>query len=74
MRTARIVMIFLFVSGPTFAGTWTGGASQGAARAACRGDAYKFCGAVIRDADKRHACMVAHSAQLSSGCRAMMSP
>jgi hypothetical protein len=41
-----------------------------AVRAACTGDAKKFCGAVIRDADARHKCMIEHRAQLSEGCKA----
>jgi hypothetical protein len=40
-----------------------------AVRAACSGDARRLCGAVIRDAEKRRACMVRHAAQLSAGCK-----
>lgn len=43
-----------------------------AVRTACRGDAIKFCSAVIRDSGKRRACMSEHRAELSPGCIAAL--
>jgi hypothetical protein len=41
-------------------------------RAACTPDAKRLCGALIRDPEARHKCMVAHRAQLSEACRAAL--
>jgi acyl-CoA thioesterase I len=38
-------------------------------RDACVADARRLCAAVIQDNEKRHACMRAHRAELSSDCR-----
>lgn len=71
MRSAAVVFLTFALACPAVAGTFSGGAGS-AARSACRADAYRFCGAVIKDADKRHACMAAHRAQLSPGCQAVV--
>ncbi len=65
-----VVAILSFIA-PASAGTFSGGAGD-SARAACRADAYRFCSAVIKDTDKRRACMAAHRAQLSPGCQAVI--
>jgi hypothetical protein len=39
-----------------------------AVREACKADAIKLCDSVIHDAAKRHACMQAHRAELSTRC------
>jgi len=41
-------------------------------RAACAPDAKRLCGAVIRDSEARHKCMVAHRMQLSDACKAAL--
>jgi len=71
MRTASVVLMVLLACGPATAGTFTGGSGE-TTRAACRADAYRLCGAVIRDTDRRRACMRDHTAQLSQGCRAAL--
>lgn len=48
------------------------GQANAAVRAACRNDATKYCGAVIKDAETRRACMKAHHADLSAACRAAL--
>jgi hypothetical protein len=45
-------------------------APSAAVRTACGPDARKFCGAVIKDPEARHKCMVEHGAQLSAACKA----
>ena len=43
-----------------------------ATRQACIGDAIKFCNSVIQDLHARQACMRAHRAELSDGCKAAL--
>jgi hypothetical protein len=64
IRIASVAMILCFA--------WSGTAvaTTAAVRAACTTDAKRLCASVIHDAAKRHACMSAHSAQLSAGCKA----
>jgi hypothetical protein len=44
-------------------------AVNAAVRAACVGDAHRLCEPVISDETKRRACMHAHAAELSEGCK-----
>jgi len=44
-------------------------APSAAVRAACHGDAMKFCSAVVSDDEARRACMKNHAAELSAACR-----
>jgi hypothetical protein len=43
-----------------------------AVRAACSGDAKRFCSAVINDLGARRACMRSHREQLSTACKAAL--
>jgi hypothetical protein len=43
-------------------------AESDAVRAACKSDAIKLCWSVIRNVDKRRACMKAHASELSKPC------
>jgi len=70
-RSVLVVFMILTLASPALAGVFSGGAGN-SARAACRADAYRFCGSVIKDADKRHACLAAHRSQLSPGCQTVI--
>jgi hypothetical protein len=39
-------------------------------QAACRSDAKRLCASVLRNTQKRQACMREHRAELSAGCKA----
>ena len=56
---------------PGNGGRRNGGAGprNAAVHQACIGDAQRFCSAVIRDKQARRACMKAHRAELSAGCK-----
>jgi len=69
-RLTMIIVVVLAQLAPASA-NMIGGTPRNA-RAACRDDAYRFCGSVIKDDGKRHACMLAHRSQLSAGCQAVL--
>ena len=70
MRSAVAILLTLTLLAPASAHMI--GGTPNDARAACRADAYRFCGSVIKDADKRHACLAAHRSQLSPGCQTVI--
>jgi hypothetical protein len=66
-QSLGVIIVILLSPFPAIAATT---APSAAVRAACGPDARKFCGAVIRDPEARHKCMVEHGAQLSAACKA----
>jgi hypothetical protein len=67
LRGLGAIVVILLSPIPAMAAT---PAPSAAVRAACGPDARKFCGAVIKDPEARHKCMVEHGAQLSAACKA----
>jgi hypothetical protein len=71
MTGIRKLGIVIALMAPTLAMAATP-APSAKVRAACSPDAKRLCGAVIRDPEARHNCMVAHRAQLSEACKAAL--
>jgi hypothetical protein len=69
MNTTRIISVLALI-GFGFVANAQAYEATAEQRAACTGDAFRFCGSAIPNVEAVTACMVANKAKLSAACQA----
>jgi hypothetical protein len=70
LRSAACIAVWLIVLSPL--SSFAEGTAQ--QRAACMGDAFRFCAADIPDAGRIETCLIQHMSRLAPACQAQFEP